>query len=599
VWCVAAESTLEGSFELARKVLARPWDAERTRIELMDAGDTLDIHTGDPDWDAALALSQRAALASFMPASENLPNPSFVSPRQPDEGYSHGATGIDHAAGWSGQSPFDAYYVSSLLPMARRLRLGLIQNFLSVQAANGTIDGKPGLAGQRARFLAAPLLATLAWKYYEDTQDDAFLQEAFPKLFCFFEQWFSPEQDPDADGVPEWTHVLQTGFEDHPVFDTWHPWSQGVPMGALFNPELEALLYREAESLIRMADKLERDAEVAKLHQVAAALRASVEASWSTLTKLYSYRDRLTQVTSTEKLITKHRGSGEMRPRKAHFHHPVRLLIEVQTEEPRLRHPVIEVSGLSEESPGSESRMRQREQFDESSFQWRAGGLTAVSRKAYCKVSYINVTGLAGQDKLIVRTIDATGEDITLFTPLWAHIPEPARAEIIIQDALLDTERFAGPFGFRALASSPDRRAEAVAAAVHMPWNQLIGEGLLSYGYRLEAVRLTEKLMAAVIQCLRQSRGSYEHYHADTGNGIGGRGALGGLAPVGLFLKVLGVDIQSPTCVRLEGKNPFAWPVRIFYKGLTVNRGLEETEVAFANGQVVKVAGTKSCTVSL
>ncbi len=598
-WCAAAEANLEASFELARKVAARPWDAERTRIELMDAGDTVDIHTGDPDWDAALALSQKAALASFFSGSEHLPNPSFVSPRQPDEGYSHSATGIDHAAGWSGQSPFDAYYVSSLLPMARRLRLGLIENFLSAQGANGTIDGKLGLAGQRARFLAAPLLATLAWQYYEDSQDLDFLQEAFPKLFGFFEQWFSPEQDPDRDGIPEWSHILQTGFEDHPLFDTWHPWSQGVPIGALFNPELEALLYREAESLIRMAEKLERDAEVGKLHEIAAILRESVEAAWSQLDRLYSYRDRLTHVCSTEKLITKHRGSGEMRPRKAQFHHPVRLLIEIQTEEPRLRRPVIEVSGLGEELATAEGDPRQRERFEDGSFQWRAGGLTAVSQRSYCKINRISVSGLKEEDKLVVRTIDATGEDVTLFTPLWAHIPEPARAESMVRGALLDEGRFGRPFGVPALAAAPDVRAELIAASVHLPWNQMIGEGLLSYGYREEAARLTEKLMAAVIRCLKQSRGFYERYHADNGSGIGERGAVAGLAPVGLFLKVLGLQILSPTSVRLEGKNPFAWPVKILYKGLSVNRGLEETEVTFANGQVVKVSGAKTCVISL
>ena len=598
-WCIAAENSLEASFELARKVVARPWEAERTRIELMDAGDTLDIHTGDADWDAALALSQKAALASFLPGSAELPNASFVSPRQPDGGYSHSATGMDQPAGWSGQSPFDAYYVTSLLPAARHLRLGLIENFLSAQAANGTIDGKIGLAGQRARFLAAPLITTLAWQYYEDSQDDAFLQRAFPQLFRFFEQWFSPEQDPDRDGIPEWSHVLQTGFEDHPIFDTWHPWSKGVPIGALFNPELEALLYREAESLIRMAEKLEKDAEIARLHECAAVLRASVEAGWSSLTRLYSYRDRLTQVCSTEKLITKHHGSGEMRPRKAQFHHPVRLLIEVQTEEPRTRRPVIEISGLGEELATDEGESRQRERFEAESFQWRAGGLTRVSSKSYCKISYIRVSGLEEQDKLIIRTIDATGEDITLFTPLWAHIPEPARAEIMVREALLDGERFDRPFGIRALAMAPDARAETITESVHLPWNQLIAEGLLSYGYRAEAARLTEKLMKAVIHCLKQSRGVYERYHAETGAGIGERGALAGLAPVGLFLKVLGVDIVSPTSVRLEGKNPFAWPVKIYYKGLTVNRGLEETEVAFPNGQVVKVQGEQACTVSL
>src|SRR5512135_2085032 len=133
-WCMAAENAPEASFELARKIAARPWDAERTRIELLDAGDTLEIHTGDPDWDAALAFSQKAALACFFSGSEKLPRPSFVSPRQPDSGYSHSGTGMDHPAGWNGQSPFDAYYISSLLPMVHGLERGLVENFLSAQS---------------------------------------------------------------------------------------------------------------------------------------------------------------------------------------------------------------------------------------------------------------------------------------------------------------------------------------------------------------------------------------------------------------------------------------------------------------------------------
>ena len=598
-WCIAAENMLEASFELARKIAARPWDAERARIELLDAGDTLEIHTGDPDWDAALALSQKSAFAAFHAGSGRLPQPSFVTPRQPDGGYSHSGTGMDHSAGWNGQTPFDSYYIASLLPVARNLQRGLVENFLSAQADDGTVDGKPGLAGQRARYQAAPLLATLAWKYYEGTQDRAFLEVSFPKLLSFFEKWFAADHDPDGDGIPQWDHVLQTGFEDHPLFDTWHPWSQGLPISALFSPELEALLYREAASLIRMAEVLQRAPEIGRLHERAAVLRSSVEAGWHAENSLYSYRDRLTQLRSAEKLIARRRGSGEIRPRKAQFEHAVRLLIDMYTEEPGTRHPVVEISGLGEELAADEGELRQRERFAEGEFQWRAGGLTAVSRKAYCKISYIGVTGLEEADKLLVRSIDATGEDITLFTPLWAQIPEASRAETIVKSALLDGERFQRPFGIRALASVPEPRADSVAMSVHLPWNQMIGEGLLAYGYRAEAARLTEKLMAAVIRCLKQSRGYYERYHSETGNGIGERGALAGLAPVGLFLQVLGVEILSPTSVSLEGRNPFAWPVSISYKGLAIQRGLEETEVTFPNGQVVKVSSSESCVVSL
>ena len=49
-------------------------------------------------------------------------------------------------------------------------------------------------------------------------------------------------------------------------------------------------------------------------------------------------------------------------------------------------------------------------------------------------------------------SIDASGEDITLFTPLWAHIPEASRAEAIVRGTLLDGGRFLRAFGIRALA---------------------------------------------------------------------------------------------------------------------------------------------------
>ena len=111
---------------------------------------------------------------------------------------------------WNGQAPFDAYYVSSVLPAAEAAQD--LENFLAIQTEQGAIDGKPGLAGQRGRFLAAPILASLAWKLYEKSDDQTFLRAAFPKLYKFFWSWFSPEYDEDRDGLPQWKHILQTGF---------------------------------------------------------------------------------------------------------------------------------------------------------------------------------------------------------------------------------------------------------------------------------------------------------------------------------------------------------------------------------------------------
>ncbi len=613
-WSLAAEASVEASFEHARQVAGRSWDAERARIEMLDAGSLLEIQTGDPDWDAALAFSQESALQLFFPANEHLPKASIVRTRQPDNGYSHEGDGRDYPPAWNGQSPLDVYYLASLLrsvPSARPFIRGLVENFLSVQDEGGAIDARPGLSGQRAKFLAAPVLGSLAWDCYQDSQDQAFLEDVFPRLLAFFQAWLSSRHDPDADGIPAWDHVLQTGFDDHPLFDVWHPWSRGVDISAMFNPELESMLYREATSLILMAEKLDRPVELGMLHQHAALLRASVAASWDARRRLYGYRERLTGQSLPGKLIGRHKGSGEMRPRKAEFEQPVRLLIEVQTNNVSAKRPDVEIAGFAtaagaaEDGPGLQE---QHELIEEQHFQWRSGGLVATGRKVYCKISRITIRGLDETDKVLVRTVGgADGEDITLFTPLWAHLPEPEQAQALLTDWLTDAGRFGRPFGIPGVPVMPKPaganaaillEAEAVALSVHLPWNQLIGEGLLGYGFRDEAARLTENTMKAVIQSLKQNHVFYERYHAVTGGGLGERGALTGLAPVGLFLRTLGVEIVSSTRVRLEGRNPFGWPVTISYKGLKVVRGPERTEVTFPNGQIVSVSDLAPCTVS-
>ncbi len=135
--------------------------------------------------------------------------------------------------------------------------------------------------------------------------------------------------------------------------------------------------------------------------------------------------------------------------------------------------------------------------------------------------------------------------------------------------------------------------------SVSLPWNMLIAEGLLAYGFRAEATRLTAHLMNAVIQKLKQNHAFYQRYHAEKGTGIGERNSLHGLAPVGLFMQALGVTIISSTRVKLEGKNLFPWPVTIKYKGLAVVRGMEQTTVTFMNGESVLVKDEAPCIVEI
>ena len=115
-WTQAATENLQASFDLARQSAARPWEAERARLELLNASQTVDIRTGDQDWDAAFALSQSAALGLLFPPNDKLPNSSMVAVRGPDNGYSPKGDGTDYSVTWNGQNAFDAYYLSSVLP---------------------------------------------------------------------------------------------------------------------------------------------------------------------------------------------------------------------------------------------------------------------------------------------------------------------------------------------------------------------------------------------------------------------------------------------------------------------------------------------------
>jgi hypothetical protein len=138
------------------------------------------------------------------------------------------------------------------------------------------------------------------------------------------------------------------------------------------------------------------------------------------------------------------------------------------------------------------------------------------------------VTGLERRDTITIQSLDLTGEDHTLFLPLWAEIPDQDEAARLVQNRLLSAEHFHHPFGAPALPLIPDPNADPICLSVHLPWNQLIGEGLLAYGFRSERRRVGRAPDNAVILNLKQSGAFYTRYHAASGMGMGERNTLAG-----------------------------------------------------------------------
>jgi hypothetical protein len=597
-WVQAALASPSDSLNLARRTAARPWEAELARIERINSAQTVEIHTGDPDWDAALAFSQKAAFSLFMGSSQYLPNPSFVLARQPDHGYSPRGDGTDYSPLWNGQPLLESIYLAGLLPGAPGLAAGLLHNFLAVQAADGSVDRKPGLAGQRGRWLASPLLACLAWQTYQRSLDVDFLRAVQPRLNAFIHCWFDPGRDRDQDGFPEWDHPLQTGLEDNPAFTVWQAGGQGAAISTSESPALSAMLCRETLSLAHIAGVLGQAQEREHLESSSVPLHLLTETCWNDSAMLYHNRDRDTHRSPAGKNLGRQSGNGILALGQS-FPVPVRLLVRVKLIGESSLRPEITLQG-------QEGAMSRSECLKRMDFQWGAGLAVATSRQVYTHLEQVEISGLEPRDQVSIHSMDFSSEDISLFLPLWAGIPAQPRLQALISRTLFAADRFWKPFGIPACPSgtsktrptAADRSMDSTCQAVHLPWNVLIGQGLLAYGLQTDAARLTARLMSGVIQNLKKQHAFFRAYHAETGAGIGERDSIQGLAPLGLFLETLGVTFQSPTRLSLTGKNPFPWPVTVKYRSLTVTRQAEQTVVVFPDGQTLTLDDPTDAVVS-
>lgn len=592
-WVHAGHEKESDSFTDAKEQAAAAWDAEIAHLELINARQ-IRVESGNPAWDAALTIAQREAIASFVGPTRHLPHPSFVETRLPDQGFSQSGDGDDYGRSWNGQMALHAYHlVQQLLPGEAELAKGVLLNYLAVQAPDGAIDWKPGLARQRDGLLCIPLLATLAEQIYLRTRDEDFLSECFEPLLRFIDVWFTKEHDRDEDGVPEWDQTRHAGFDDSPSFARWHAWGQGLDISKAETPDLAAYLVRECQALLKMADVLGRDDVRGQLEERIGKLSEAVEQSWSNERVIYSHVERDVHGANSGELLGSGKGEFSLDVERS-FEVPVRVQIRSRGEE-GLSHAVkVFIHGRGRRGPAGVERLT------EYRFQWFWEFGTATSEKTYAGIERIEVKGLSEAFQTELWIADYSREDQTLFLPLWAGIPGRERAKALVKRSLLDAGRFWRAFGVpvcSARDTSYAADAHEGAGGVNMVWNSMIGEGLLRYGFREQAAELVGRLLDAAVESLRKEGAFRESYNADQMEGLGSRAHVAGIAPLALFLDVLGVRWVSSRAVELEGFNPFPWPVTVSWRGLRVKREGDRTWVTFPDGQVSIVEGPRKVLV--
>lgn len=586
-WAHAGLNDPLASFNQARSMTERAWDAEIARLEMMDAH-LVAVDSGNPDWDLVFRQAQTTALRSLVGPTRYLPYPSPVASRRPDQGFSNTGDGRDYPPPWAGQTAEMALAVVPLLVHAApRLAQGILCDFLHNPTPEGSLDSRPGLSGQKSGAICPPVLAGLALKVYRATEDMDFLKSTRPGWVEALRAWFEPSHDRDEDGFPEWDNTPHAMANDSPTFARWHTWAQGLDIAMAETPDLGSYLLRECQVLLEIGRLVNSHEDDEWLEAKAGFLQDRLESAWSPDLHAYLPVDRDKHVSPAGAEIVRKHGAFS-RKLKGHFEQPVRLIFRFFGPESEAKKLKLRIHGRSRRGRSRIERLSGRQ------VQWFWDFGTVTTTKTYVEITQVEVLGLGDEFETEVRVADFTRLDATSMLPLWAGVPSSERADEMIQHGLANPERFWRRFGVPRCSADdpayePDSRLEA--CGVSAVQNAMLAEGLLRYGRREQAAELFERLMSAISLSFSQDRVFRSVYHPDNPVGAGDREEILGCAPLHLFLELIGIRLISPTKVHIEGRSPFPSPVRLRWRGMEITRQGDRTQITFPNGQQVSAQG--------
>ncbi len=569
------------SLALAQKWMQADWDVAFAQIEAKSTSIPR-IEMGDKDTDTTIAFAYRELAQSFLKATSSLPYPSFVATREPGRGYN------TNDKGWNGQSTTLAYLSAlGIASSDRELAQGIIRNYLAVQQNDGWIDNKPGLAGQKQSLLCMPILARLSWGIFQYTEDTQFLKDVFPGLLKFFRRWLQADMDKDQDGVPEWQNEVQTGYVFTPTFATWQAWGGGADIRTIETPDLIAYLLSEAKSLKEIAYYLRDSAAEKQLDEQIAKLEAALESLWSSDLGRYTYRDRDTHFTTSRVDIIKDaRAMDELLPSEK-LNPPNRLVVRVSGGVNLHPKMTMKLDGFD---PSGKAIS---EQVAGEAFIWAGGRGVYTTKQTFSQIDRATFDGLSRVYRVDVHTVDTSRLDINALLPLWSTgVPKNHLQPLI--SLLTDSNLFWRESGITmnsAQDTNFDPKNANGSGGIWLYWLTLMGEALIELGHMEQATELVQRILRVQTQVLKTNKRFSEFYNSDAPDGLGEPANTGGIVPVHLLLRVLGIRIISSTKVWVGGK--FAWntPVTIQQHGVVIERQASETKVTFPSGRTKTVSG--------
>ncbi len=280
-WVFTCNENAETIFSICKSLIQADFEALTARMDVLQQRDEISIQTGNYEWDAAFAFSQKNALQLILPDIEE-DSPAAIlksrNPEQQNQVYLHDLPPIEKL------SMLDIWYLAGVLPGAFWTLKVIVDRYL-----RHLISREESLA-----FQPYPILAEILWRIYEKTEDSAWLKQAYPTLIKSLKFWFTENQDQDQDSIPEWPHALQSQFEQIPIHNYWHPEGIGTNTRWIESPFLAGLLLNELNRVSQITESLEGMETNEWIETKQKILKSFINDSFHNRKKIFKYRDSVT-----------------------------------------------------------------------------------------------------------------------------------------------------------------------------------------------------------------------------------------------------------------------------------------------------------------
>jgi hypothetical protein len=453
----------------------------------------------------------------------------------------------------------------------------LLQNILSRQSEDGTLNSRRVTFAFSKPFRECPLLASQYLNLYERSSNLELLRIAFPNLCRSLDPWLGGDA---ADAGPihtTWEDPRQlqmdTGLFN---FDIWEESGHGLDIRTAESPALLSMLQLETSALARMAALLDDSDAAEKYQSLTETLADKIRGCWDERLHTFIYRDSQSGLTPDRELFYPGKVQKEIRIGKT-FLKPQRLQLHLIAADDHTRACLIRLMGADTAGDPVEETIKARD------VRWVMRRAHLTSQMLYSSIQTLTFDGLQPEDRFVLETADYAQPDITCLLPLLTNTPS---AEMLTN---LSTHHAGIPEEHAAYGLPETWRARhelppSLPVRTNVLWTSLIIQGLIQTGQLELAAEVFTSLMAAISVGLAQHDGFFPFYNSKDGLPAGNRNALAGLAPVGLLLDLAGIRVLSPTKVILWPRFPLQKPVTVHWQGLSIYKDDSLAKVVFPDG---------------